>query len=146
MSKTIDVFETTAGVTVKKVEDKNGVIRRFADGTPITPSSYGAYKSHEPASERFQRGNLQDIEDTDSLGFPFDSRTFKDIGQYDQGSTARRRIQKNNQWVGFLASEETPDDPFKAAEDYEKMVSELTGVENADRRREIKERYNIGGS
>lgn len=146
MAKTLDVFQTTTGTKVKKVEASDGRIMRFADGTPITSQSYGAYKSHTPASEKFSRGNLENIEDTENLGFPFDSRTFRTVEAEKPGTEARKKIQRNNQWVGFLASKDTPDDPFEAAEQYQEMVSRLTGIENEDKRREIKEDYNIGGS
>jgi len=148
MSKTLEVFETTAGVTVKKIEDSKGRIQRFASNRQeaISASSYGAYKSHTPANEKFDRGHLQEVETTDQLGFPYNSRTFKNIDSEDKGSEERKRIQNNNQWLGFLSHENTPEDPMKAAEEYQEMVDRLKGVDDPQRQEEIKEDYNIGGS
>lgn len=146
MSKTLDVFETTTGKTVKKVEASDGRIMRFADGKPINPSEYGAYKSHTPSVEKFQREHLDTIESTDDLGFPFNSRTFRNIEALPGGSAKRKEVQKNNQWVGFLSAEGTPDDPFKAAEEYTKMVAELENAKSEEKRQDIKRDYNIGGS
>lgn len=147
MALTIEVFQSTTGKNIKKVEANDGRVMRFADGKPISSSSYAAYKSHTVTSERFQRDNLQEIQNTDQLGSPFDSRTMIERGNLGEpGTDEYIQNVRNNQWVGFYASEDTPDDPFKAAEEYEKMVSELTDVKSEQRRQEIKESYNIGGS
>lgn len=152
MSKVLEVFETTRGVKVKKVEASDGRIMRFASepgqsgATPISPASYGAYKSHTPDNEKFDRGNLKDVETTEGLGFPYNSRTFKNIESEEKGTEARKRIQQNNQWIGFLSHENTPDDPMEAAELYQEMVGRLKDVDDPDRQEEIKRDYNIGGS
>lgn len=147
MAETLEVFETTAGTRVKKVRNKNGDIQRFADGTPISDSSYGAYKSHRPATEVFKRGNRQDIDSVEGLGHPFDAdTTMGNVNAFKQGSDEYRQAVEINRWIGFRDTDSTPDDPYEAAKEYEQMVDDLEGVEDSDEQRRIKQRYNIGDS
>lgn len=152
MSNVLDVFQTTAGTTVKKVEAKDGRIMHFADGDPINQQSFASYKSHTPANEFFDRGNLQDIESTDELGEPFNSRSTVPRDKIGKpGTEEYRKNVINNQWIGFLASDKTPDDPMEASDQFQEMVSELDNVDpeadNSEQQRmDIKDQYNIGGS
>lgn len=146
MGKTLEVFETTSGTRVKKVEASDGRVMRFADGKPIKPRSYGAYKSHKPDTEHFKRGNIQDIDSVDELGNEYKYSSTDNTYGYEVGTDERSESTARNQWVGFLMSEETPDDEMEAAKQYNNMLSDLNGENDPEKQEAIKESYNIGGS
>lgn len=146
MSITLEKFQTTKGTTVKKVEAKDGRVMRFADGKPIKSDSYGAYKSHTPATEKLIRGNLKDIDSIEQLGNEYEYKTTVDTSNYPKGSDGRVEAANRNRWIGFKTSDNTPDDPLEAAKEYEKMKQELKDIDDPERQQEIKEKYNIGGS
>lgn len=150
MSETLEVFTTTAGKRVKKIRTESGAIQRYAEGVSgsIDASTYGAYKSHKPDTERFKRGNkTEDINSVDDLGHPYDATIYQgDVKELEWGSDEREKAREINRWVGFKESEDTPDDAWEAAQEYMDMVDELEGVEDEEEQREIKRQYNVGGS
>lgn len=146
MSKTLEKFETTGGTTVKKIEASDGRVMRFADGKPIKSNSYGAYKSHTPESEWAKRENLQHIDNVKELGNEYQYSTTANIANYDRGSDKRLEAADRNRWIGFRTSDKTPDDDLEAAKQYAQMKQELKDIDNPERQREIKEKYNVGGS
>jgi len=146
MARTLDVFETSAGTKVKKVEASDGRVMRFADGTPIDSRQYGSYKSHKTDTEKFQRGNLGEVETVSELGFPYDQSGTTNTEAFPKGSDGRERSRQRNAWLGFYQTEDTPDDKMEAARQYSQMVSELKDANTEDEEDEIRQQYNIGGS
>lgn len=148
MTKTLETAVTTDGQTLRKIRDSAGRVQYLVDGTQVKQQTYAGKKAHTPDVEYFKMGHLADsVDSVEDLGPPFDAKTtVPAIDTLPEGSEERHKAAEVNRWLGFKFDRNTPDDPLEAAKEYTEMVKELRKYDSVEKRQEVRERYNIGGS
>lgn len=151
MARTLRTIETHAGSLYAKKKDSIGRTYYTKEGEGrVKKTSWAAAKSHTTAAE-LKRGDSGAISDPSSLSredlsSPYDVTSYLPVDAFEEGSTDRERAAEANRFFGFYMSPDTPDDRLEAMKEYDSMLRELDGVTDEDRIREIKEKYNVGGS
>lgn len=146
--KVAERFETTGGATFQKEQTDSGA-RYRKNGKFVSQQQYAAGKSHTGEAEYIKRGNkggIDAVDDIAELGHPYDAELTQNVNAFERGTEARKRAAETNRWLGFKHSEDTPDDPREAAEQYAEMKDELEQATTPDEEQDIKQQYNIGGS
>lgn len=104
--------------------------------------AYAAAKSHTPETAATERGESPDLSQTRT----YDREISVPTAGMDTGSVEYRLGVNRNKWLGFLNSDETPDDKEAAFEQYSEMIDELDDADSRDEREGIKRQYGLGGS
>jgi len=150
MARTLETVTTSAGTRYSKKVSSDGRQYHVKHGSgQVKQQSYAAAKSNTTAVQVLERGNLGGVEaldDVTDLGEEYAAQLTRDVRQYERGSPERKEAADVNRWLGFRYSQDTPDDPIEAAEQYQEMKNRLKEATSERQERDIKRDYNIGGS
>lgn len=139
-------FTTSDGERVSKVRTrKGGTLFYSEESGQLTQQQYTTKSSQRPEVREFATKDKSDIE-AENFSERYQAEQTGPIGDLPPGSVAREKQKQQNMFVGFLLSDDTPNDRVEAVEQYEEMQKRLRQADNPEEERDIKEDYNIGGS
>lgn len=139
-------FRTKDGERVSKVRTSRGGTLYFSEESgQLNQQEYSAKSSQRPEVKEFSTKETSEI-DTNNLSQRYQAEKTFPIGDLEPGSVQRERVKQQNMFVGFLLSDDTPNDRAEAIKQYEEMQKRLRNADDPSEERDIKDEYNIGGS
>lgn len=143
-----DAFETSSGSVWYQARNSDGDVYHVKQGEGQKyQTSYAAAKTHNLTNSIAEnRADIDDIIDNMEM---IDTRTV-DTSGLELGTLERALGSNRNQMLGYIYAKydeiENEEDWQEALEDYSQFVDEIESASSDERREEIRENYNVGGS
>lgn len=139
-------FETSDGERVSKVRTSRGGTLYFSEESgQLSQTQYSNKSAQRREVVQFSDNDPADV-DVNNLSKRYQAESTMPIGDLEPGSVARERMKQQNMFVGFLLSDDTPNDRKEAIQEYEEMQQRLREAGSPEEERDVKADYNIGGS